>query len=109
MNPYTFNAPHAFNTSVRADSRQALVLERADVAPCPFGEVGNRQYTASQGGTARASAAGVAFSHAFNSLGNFVVNQAHSLNFVSNETRARYEDLLKAYDNSLPWEICWAT
>lgn len=71
------------------------------MAPCPFGEIGNRQYTASQDGIARASATTLAFSHARNSVANFMVNQAYGFDSMSNETRARYEDLLAAYDHGI--------
>ncbi|WP_394065080.1 hypothetical protein [Alcaligenes sp. WGS1538] len=77
-----------------------LVLERADVASCPLGAVGNLRFTAQQGGTARATAAGLAFSQARRALAHFVIGLAYKLNLVSETTRARHEDLLTARANS---------
>lgn len=100
-NPANSNAPQTRNTPVRADSQQALVLKRADVASSPLGEIGNLRYAADQGGTERASVAGLVFlSQVRNFLTNFVFNQEHSFDFLTNEKRALYEHLSEAHDNS---------
>lgn len=96
----TPNATQVLNTRVSTDSQPPLVLERADVASCPLGKVGNLQFTAKQGGTARASAVGLTFSRARRALANAVIGLAYKFNLVSKEMHARYGQLLEARNNS---------